>query len=317
MHNNAEVMEITLLDGTYRGPRKVTIATIESSYSLFIIPRESIASFSSSEGLNQPGIYMLVGDLHSERPELYIGQANKRKNGNGAISRIQEHFANGRHLFCETAIVLVDNPLNFGATELNSLENSFTRLALKARRTELKNGCEPTSANLDTTRQIRLERVIGYTQLMLATLGIEIYEPRKVKDSSFNAIEKRTEEVQAEERTGKHVANPEIADNEDIFYLKHHTLSEPAKLKYVVNADGTPSYVLLAGSEISREVNYPMAEQLREEHADSLSDFRVTKNIAFDVPSRPSILVVGKSRNGWVEWKTLDGQTLSDIYRSE
>jgi hypothetical protein len=39
------------------------------------------------------------------------------------------------------------------------------------------------------------------------------------------------------------------------------------------------------------------------------------EDILFNSPSNAAIFVLGKSSNGWVEWKTIDGKTLNEIKR--
>jgi hypothetical protein len=41
-----------------------------------------------------------------------------------------------------------------------------------------------------------------------------------------------------------------------------------------------------------------------------------TQDFLFSSPSTAAAIVLGRSANGWVEWKDERGQTLSDVYRA-
>jgi hypothetical protein len=43
--------------------------------------------------------------------------------------------------------------------------------------------------------------------------------------------------------------------------------------------------------------------------------FEFTRNYLFTSPSRAAVIVMGRSANGWSEWKTLDGRTLDALKR--
>ena len=48
---------------------------------------------------------------------------------------------------------------------------------------------------------------------------------------------------------------------------------------------------------------------------DEGSHFKLTQNVQFDNPSTAAKVMSGASKNGWVEWVTVDGRTLSDVHR--
>ncbi|MFG0297460.1 MAG: DUF4357 domain-containing protein, partial [Maioricimonas sp. JB045] len=37
----------------------------------------------------------------------------------------------------------------------------------------------------------------------------------------------------------------------------------------------------------------------------------------FKTPSGAASVVLGRTANGWIEWKTADGRTLHDVHRAE
>ncbi|UQF79582.1 MAG: hypothetical protein M3I41_08405 [Actinomyces graevenitzii] len=129
--------------------------------------------------MSKPGIYMMLGDPTDKKPEVYIGQAKRRKNGNGTTHLIIEHIDRGEHLFCQWAIMLVDDAHKFGPTELTNLENTFTLAAQEAGLTRVRNGCEPSNSELTLATRLRLDKVVETTRLMLGALGIYIFDPHE------------------------------------------------------------------------------------------------------------------------------------------
>lgn len=96
-----EVLEATLLDDSFSGAREVRVASADVSYRLYVVPARQIREFRTHKHMSKPGIYMMLGDPTDMTPEVYIGQAKRRKKGNGTINRIIEHIDRGEHLFCQ------------------------------------------------------------------------------------------------------------------------------------------------------------------------------------------------------------------------
>jgi hypothetical protein len=44
-------------------------------------------------------------------------------------------------------------------------------------------------------------------------------------------------------------------------------------------------------------------------------EYIFTQDFLFSSPSTAAAVVLGRSANGWIEWKDDHGQTLSDVYR--
>jgi len=43
----------------------------------------------------------------------------------------------------------------------------------------------------------------------------------------------------------------------------------------------------------------------------------VSKNLLFPNPSKAAAMLMGRSANGWTEWKTRDGRTLDAVKRQD
>ena len=45
--------------------------------------------------------------------------------------------------------------------------------------------------------------------------------------------------------------------------------------------------------------------------------YRFTQDYLFSTPSGAAAVVLGRTSNGWVEWKSKDGKTLHEVKRAE
>ena len=84
-------------------------------------------------------------------------------------------------------------------------------------------------------------------------------------------------------------------------------------------------FVVFEGSRARMEV-VPSATNAVQPQRDKLiasgvmeereSEYVFTQDFLFSSPSTAAAVVLGRSANGWVEWKDEHGQTLSDVYRA-
>ena len=235
-----------MLDGSFAGAREVRVASADASYRLYVVPARQIRDFRMHKHMSKPGIYMMLGDPTNKKPEVYIGQAKRRKNGNGTIQRVIEHIDRGEHLFCQWAIMLVDSPRKFGPTELTNLENTFTLAAQEADLTRVRNGCEPSNSELTLATRLRLDKVVETTRLMLGALGIFILDPHPDGGSA----EKETQlgnagDAQVSSASAA-VSVPE-GEPELVLYMALRSAEEPA----VAHKMSDKVWVLKAGSPVN------------------------------------------------------------------
>lgn len=60
-----------------------------------MLTTRQIRDLRTHKHMSKPGIYMMLGDPTDKKPEVYIGQAKRRKNGNGTTHLIIEHIDRG------------------------------------------------------------------------------------------------------------------------------------------------------------------------------------------------------------------------------
>ncbi|SDB90650.1 GIY-YIG nuclease family protein [Shouchella lonarensis] len=281
-------INLFLMDGHANGRVKCTLANWTGV--VYKIPRTELEKCKEREHLSQSGVYFLFGTSdQTEENVVYIGQAGVRKNGEGILSRLQEHKRNPEKGYWTEVVVFTTSNNSFGPTEISYLENRFCSMAVKAQRYEVKNGNEPTPGNITEEKESELEAFIDYAKIIMGTLGHQVFEPKRVTsdnlklyltwgvDQEFKAVGKRTSE----------------------------------------------GFVVLKNSHVKKEdVNsIPLATKERREIARRkglISKNGILKeDELFHSPSAAAKFVLGSSVNGLKYWKDKDGKTLKEIQEDE
>lgn len=169
-------INLFLMDGDATGRIKCTLANWTGI--AYKIPRTELEKCREREGLKQSGVYFLLGiSDQTGEPVVYIGQAGARKNGEGILTRLQEHKRNPDKDYWTEAIVFTTSNNSFGPTEISYLENRFCNLALNAGRYEVKNGNDPSPGNITEEKKSELEEFVEYAKLIMGTLGHKVFVP--------------------------------------------------------------------------------------------------------------------------------------------
>lgn len=78
-------------------------------------------------------------------------------------------------------------------------------------------------------------------------------------------------------------------------------------------------FVVLKGSRISPKDDSTISTKVFEIRKNRKVDKNniLLEDVLFNTPSGAAQFVIGKSSNGWIEWRTEDGKTLRDLEYSE
>ena len=235
-------------------------------------------------------------------------QAKRRKNGNGTIHRIIEHIDRGEHLFCQWAIMLVDSPRKFGPTELTNLENTFTLAAHEAGLTRVRNGSEPSNSELTLATQLRLDKVVETTRLMLGALGLYIFDPCPDGGSAAKTPQPSNA---GEVLAAGALAAALVPDGEPelVLYMALRSADEPA----VAHNMSDKVWILKAGSPVNPTPTNNTGRALRAKYDGQIRDGRTTIDLVFSSSSTVATYVAGSNRSGNATWRTSDGTLLKDL----
>ena len=278
-----QTIQIFLPAGDPRGMRVAEITT--RIVRVIEVPRSQLADFLKMPEAQQVGVYFLMGELsEAGLPRAYIGQS-----GNCG-ARLVQHNQNKD--FWNRALVVISLTNSMTQTHALFLEWFAIAEATKAGRYSLENGNTGSQPYTPAPLQADCHEIHETAATLLATLGQPIFEP---------------------------LTNAPTAKGEaELFYCKGS------------GADGvgeytTEGFVVLKDSKgrienvasIQGTSNVQIRELLVKDGVMAPQDglYIFTRNHLFPSPSQAAMALMGRSANGWVEWKAANGKTLDELKR--
>lgn len=283
MQLRPQTIQIFLPAGDPRGMRVAEITT--RIIRVIEVPRSALSEFLKMPEAQQVGVYYLMGDLSDAGlPRVYIGQS-----GNVG-GRLVNHNQNKD--FWNRAFVVISLTNNMTQTHALFLEWFAINAATKAERYSLENGNSGARPHTPAPLEADCHEIHETAATLLATLGQPIFEPLT------NA--------------------PTARGERELFYCKGS------------GADGvgeytTEGFVVLKGSR-GRIENVASIQgfsqgRFREKLVtegilvESNGMYIFSKDYLFSSPSMAALAVMGRSANGWIEWKNANGKTLDELKR--
>lgn len=277
----ARTIQIYLPSGDPSGIRQAELTT--SIFRVFEVPRNLISEFLSMPDSSQVGLYFLIGG--DELSELYIGQS-----GNVG-HRLSQHNKDSNKEW-DRALVVVSLTQNLTQTHVLYLEAFSIELAKRYERYILLNGNSGQSPHVPKPLKADFDDIHETASLLLTTLGYPIFEPL--------------------------LSDDKITDEEKLYCVRAGVKGEG----YYTNE----GMVVLKGSEGRLNPGGKIREDIVRAR-DRLIDAGVMKVVnertvmardhLFKTPSAASCALLAAASNGWIDWKSSDGRTLSDIERTE
>ncbi len=278
-----QTIQIFLPAGDPRGMRVAEITT--RIVRVVEVPRSQLNEFIKLPEAQQVGVYFLIGEQsEAGLPRVYIGQS-----GNVG-SRLVQH--NQSKDFWNRAFVAISLTNSMTQTHALFLEWFAISEATKAARYSLENGNTGARPHTPAPLEADCHEIHETAATLLATLGQPIFEPLT------NA--------------------PTVKGERELFYCKGS------------GADGvgeytTEGFVVLKGSrgrvENVASIQGTSHERFRDhliaEGIMTLKDsvYVFTRDHLFASPSMAAMAVMGRSANGWMEWKNPRGKTLDEVKR--
>lgn len=274
-------IQIYLPSGDPSGIRQAELTT--SIVRVFEVPRNQVSEFLAMPESSQVGLYFLVGG--EDLSELYIGQS-----GNVG-HRLGQHNKDSNKEW-DRALVVVSLTQNLTQTHVLYLESVSIEKAKRYERYKLINGNSGSLPYTPKPLQADCEDIHETAALLLTTLGYPIFEPL--------------------------IADEKRSDAEKLFCTRAGTKGEG----YYTNE----GMVVLKGSEGRLNPGGKIRDDIVRAR-DRLIDAGVMgvdgertvmlKDHLFKTPSAASCALLAAASNGWIDWKTSNGRTLSDIERTE
>ena len=283
MSTTPKTIQIFLPGGDPRGIRVAEITT--RIVQVIEVPRSRLPDFLKMSESDQVAVYFLFGTAgDGADPKVYIGQTGDLR------ARLVSH--NQKKEFWERALVLISRTNSLTQTHSLFLEWHCLQAAKKAGRYSDENGNGGSKPHTPAPLEADCLEIFETGHALLATLGYPIFDPLAKAGAS--------------------------AKTEEIFYCK----ASEANGRGLYTQEG---FVVLKGS-IGRKENVPSlkgtsGEQLRIRLLDTgvmkLQGEAVVfeKDHLFGSPSMAAIALMGRTANGWIEWKNSDGSTLDAVKR--
>ncbi|MBK6651020.1 MAG: GIY-YIG nuclease family protein [Betaproteobacteria bacterium] len=267
-------------------PRGIRVAEITTRIVRVIeIPRSKLADFLKMPEAQQVGVYFLVGELsEAGLPRGYIGQS-----GNVGV-RLAQHNQNKD--FWNRALVVISLTNSMTQTHAMFLEWFAIAEATKAGRYSLENGNSGARPHTPAPLEADCHEIHETAATLLATLGQPVFE-------SLTQV----------------TATP---SERELFFCKGpggNGIGEYTSEGFVVHKDSTARIENVASIQGTSQERFRL-QLVTEGVLQLVGDHYVfTRDHLFSSPSMAAIAILGRSANGWIEWKTVDGQTLDGAKR--
>ena len=282
-----QTIQIYLPAGDPRGMRVAEITT--RIVRVIEVPRSQLADFLKMPEAQQVGVYFLMGELsEAGLPRAYIGQS-----GNVGTRLVQHNQGKD---FWNRALVVISLTNSMTQTHALFLEWFAIAEATKAGRYSLENGNTGSQPYTPAPLQADCHEIHETAATLLATLGQPIFEPLTGSQTHANG-------------EGEKVA---------LFYCKGpaaNGVGEYTSEGFVVHKGSTARIEIVASIKGTSQERF--RQQLVTDGVLALNgdNYVFTRDHLFASPSMAAIAVLGRSANGWLEWKTEQGQTLDGAKR--
>lgn len=246
----------------------------------FKIPRRLLKESADRPEFRKAGVYFLFGrdDSRNEGYSVYVGEAEE------VMKRIQQH--NDKDFWTEV-LLFVSKDDNLNKAHIKYLEYAIYSKCAEVGRFELRNGNTPNRPAISEMEQAVMTEFFDNLQLLVGSLGYKLFEP---------------------------LINPATTSVEEYTI----SASRGAEARAVLTSDGM---VVLkdstaAGSEVpsTPESIIKLRQQLLVDGilVQQNGVIAFARDHLFSSPSGAAGVVLGRSANGWIEWKDMAGRTLKE-----
>jgi hypothetical protein len=275
----AKTIQIFLPSGEPRGIRIAELTT--RIVQAVLIPRSDLAGAKLRSELDHLAIYFLFGESeNSAKPIVYIGQTEDVR------TRLGLHNSNKD--FWRTAVLGISRTHSFTQAHIRYLEWLCVAKAKENNRFDVENNQIPGKPFVTEPMEADLLDAFETLSVLLATLGFPVFDPIIKSESA----EKFSCQGKGADATGELT--------EDGFVVRKGSIAR---------IDIVPS-----GKEAVESIRRPLIEGGVVQEKDGQLIF--TQDYLFSSPSSAAMAVMGRTANGWIEWKNKDGKTLHDARRA-
>jgi len=269
-------IRIFLPDGSPDGLRIVEKSNWTGAGLVF--PRSLFPDAKSRAEFARTGVYVLIGPGPTgEVPTVYVGE------GDPVRPRLEQH---GKKDFWTSGVIFTSKDTSLNKAHVHYLEARLIELARDARRCELDNGNTPQRPSLSEADEAEAEAFLSEILLCFPVIGVSVFE-----------------------------RPPEKARGADMLLLQARGIR-------ATGYESPEGFVVTAGSQAALDEVESIHKYMSAMRAALVKNgvfkqdgkmFRVMQDYVFGSPSTASGVLLGRSSNGRVDWKTAEGRSLKDI----
>lgn len=279
---DAKTIQIFLPDGEPRGIRIAEITTRIVQAVAF--PRTHLERLATRPEVAHIGVYFLFGGGDGKaKPTVYIGQTED------LMGRLRSHHA--KKEFWQSGVLIISRTHTFTQAHIRYLEWFSIKQAKDAGRYGLDNDTQASKPHVTEPMEADIQDAFKTASVLLGTLGFPVFEPLTAKKDRKES---------------------------DVF----HCSGPDAKAEGQLVEDG---FVVFKGAACRKAIvtsAVPYLQGRRQALVDSglLEDagksYTLKEDYLFTSPSAAAMIVLGRTANGWLEWKTKNDVTLRDAQSS-
>lgn len=245
-------------------------------------PRSRYSALRSRDEMGGPGVYVLTGPPEggAKPVRIYVGETDVLRD------RLDNHQKNKD--FWTKVVIFTAKDANLNKAHVRYLESRLLTIATEANRAELDNGTATTLPALSEADRADLESFLSDMLLIYPVLGLNAFE--------------KVDEVNQTTPAGRLI-------------LK----GKDTKAEGQETSDG---FVVFKGA-VARLDSVPSIHAYGRELRESLTAagvfvaegncLRLTQDHVFGSPSLAAMVLLGRTSNGRIEWKSKAGVTLRDL----
>jgi len=244
-----------------------------------VVPRALFGEAKGRAEIARAGVYVLVGhEGDSPLPRIYVGE------GDPIRPRLDQHAKTKD--FWTHVVLFTSKDQTLNKAHVQYLEARLVALATTAKRSVLDNGNAPQLPSLSESDVAEVEGFLDDMLLCLPILGYSYFE-----------------------------SPPSVLPEGQELHLKVKGLT-------AIGYEASQGFVVRKGSQAAKSESAAIHAYMTQIRAELIRQgvlhdvgpvYEFTQDYTFGSPSTASGVILGRTSNGRVEWKTAEGRTLKSI----
>lgn len=281
MQPTPKTLQIFLPQGSPSGIRIAELTT--RIVQVVACPRTGLAALFQRQEIGHIATYFLFGGSDEDsKPEAYVGQTED------LVARLKSHDA--KKEFWHTVVFLISRTHSFTQAHIRWLEWKGIAMATSAKRYHLSNGNAGSEPFVTEAMRADLDEVFETGSILLEALGQPLFRPLIEKSSPGTAPEEWFLTGPEASARGSYSSDGFVVREGSYCRLK---VVDSAKKGFVSSAR---ERLIVDGILVEEGGHYVFKE-----------------DYLFKAPSGAAMVVLGRTANGWLEWRNKDGVQIDQL----